>query len=471
MSPSTKSMPPAATNLPAPPPGYRVLAPVATGGMGAVYKIEHLLTKRIEAMKILPGGLAAESDQIQRFEREIQVQARLSHPNIAALYTAVRDTNSIAIIMEYVEGESLLRMLEAGPLAVPTALDFISQVLGALAYAHAHGVIHRDVAPANIIITRDRVAKLTDFGLARTATDLRLTGSGAPLGSPWYMSPEQVRNVEAVDARTDIYSIAVVLYETITGVKPYQGTSSFSVMRAHVENDPVPPSAHTPTVPSALDAVILKALSKDPSDRFATADQFRAAIQRIIAAPADAAPPLPIPVSRRKQVIAMSVAPIAFVAGFAAVAITHAPKPKPVPAPAPIVSQTPVPAVPAPAGAEPAPVPEVAASPTEPAPVVAPVAAPQTRRAVVAKPATARPSSPIRVSGGEVQSASAAPTSAPSPAGALPDPPTPATAVAPPPVPDALPIAAADTTQAPQKPGNRVVRALGKINPFKKKKD
>src|SRR5690349_10499914 len=126
------------TNLPAPPSGYRILAPVASGGMGSVYKIEHLLSKRIEAMKILPGGLTADSEQIQRFEREIQVQARLSHPNIAALYTAVRDTNSIAIIMEFVEGESLQRMLEAGPLPVSTALDFISQVLGALAYAHAH---------------------------------------------------------------------------------------------------------------------------------------------------------------------------------------------------------------------------------------------------------------------------------------------------------------------------------------------
>jgi eukaryotic-like serine/threonine-protein kinase len=443
------------TNLPAPPSGYRILAPVASGGMGSVYKIEHLLSKRIEAMKILPGGLTADSEQIQRFEREIQVQARLSHPNIAALYTAVRDTNSIAIIMEFVEGESLQRMLEAGPLPVSTALDFISQVLGALAYAHAHGVIHRDVAPANIIITRERVAKLTDFGLARTASDLRLTNSGAPVGSPWYMSPEQIRNVEDVDARTDIYSTAAVLYETITRVKPYQGDSSFNVMRAHVETDPAPPSSYNSAVPPALDAIILKALSKDPAGRFSTADSFRAAIQHL-----PAAAPLPAPLSRRR-IAAMAVAPIAFVAGFTAVALTRTPRSKPAHAPAPVAIVSPAPAQPTPEPLPDAAAPPEASSESTPTPL-------RPARRAAGKPPAA-PTYPIRISGGEVQSASTAVTAAPAPANALPDPPVPEPAVAAQPVPDALPVAA-DNTQSPQKPGNRVVRALGKINPFKKKK-
>ena len=185
---------------------YRVIEIAGAGGMGAVYKIEHIITRRIEAMKILPPSSSSDPEQIQRFEREIQVQARLHHPNIVALYNAVRDGASIALVMEFVEGESLQRKLEAGPLPVATAVDYAIQVLRALAYAHDNGVIHRDVAPANIIITPERVAKLTDFGLARGAADLRLSASGVPIGSPWYMSPEQVKATGPMDARTDIYA-------------------------------------------------------------------------------------------------------------------------------------------------------------------------------------------------------------------------------------------------------------------------
>jgi len=168
---------------------YLVIDIVGSGGSGAVYKIEHVISKRIEAMKLLPPGSLNDSGQVTRFEREIQVQARLHHPNIAALYTAVRYENAIALVMEFVEGESLWRKLEKAPLPIETAVDYATQVLRALAYAHAAGVIHRDVSPGNIIITPDGVAKLTDFGLARGAADIRLSTPGVPLGSPWYMSP------------------------------------------------------------------------------------------------------------------------------------------------------------------------------------------------------------------------------------------------------------------------------------------
>src|SRR4051795_900130 len=131
---------------------YRVIDIAGSGGMGVVYKIEHVITRRIEAMKLLPAGLSVEPEQVQRFEREIQVQARLHHPNIVALYNAIRDGDSIALVMEFVEGESLQRRLENGPLPVENAVDFATQVLGALAYAHESGVIHRDVSPANIIV-------------------------------------------------------------------------------------------------------------------------------------------------------------------------------------------------------------------------------------------------------------------------------------------------------------------------------
>ena len=221
---------------------YRVIDIAGSGGMGAVYKIEHIITRRVEAMKLLPPGSSSDPEQVQRFEREIQVQARLHHPNIVELYNAVREGNSIGLVMEFVEGESLQRMVEAGPLPVETAVNFTCQVLRALAYAHEAGVIHRDVAPANIIITRDRVAKLTDFGLARGATDLRLSTSGVPLGSPWYMSPEQVRGNGTLDGRTDLYAMGAVLHEMLTGGKLFEVEGAFAVMRAQVEAEPVPPS-------------------------------------------------------------------------------------------------------------------------------------------------------------------------------------------------------------------------------------
>jgi serine/threonine-protein kinase len=449
---------------------------VGSGGMGTVYKIEHQISKRIEAMKILPGGLSTDPEQVQRFEREIQVQARLHHPNIAALYTAARDGSSIALVMEYVEGESLQRMLEAGPLPIPTALDFIVQVLSALAYAHSCGVIHRDVAPANIIITRDRIAKLTDFGLARSSTDKRLSNAGAPLGSPWYMSPEQVRSVESVDSRTDIYSTGAVLYEMITGTKPFQGDSTFAVMQAHVETAPAPPSTHNPAVPPDLDTIVLQALAKDPAARFQSADAFRAALEHVQrACKAPVAPPVAAaPRNRLNPILAaMIVFPVMFAAGFGAVALTRGPRKKPAP---PVVSVLPpIPAVPAqaPAAAS-APVSEpdiVPGVPTEPP---APSKAIRIARRPARPAAAPAPTHSIRISGGEVQSAvappvSVAPAPAPTPVVSLPEPP---------PIPQAEPTVAppkeplpgaAETPPAPAKPGNRFVRALGKINPFRKK--
>jgi serine/threonine-protein kinase len=169
--------------------------------------------------------------------------------------------------------------MEAGPLPVETAVNYTCPVLRALAYAHDAGVIHRDVAPANIIITRDLVAKLTDFGLARGATDLRLSTSGVPLGSPWYMSPEQVRGNGTLDGRTDLYAMGAVLHEMLTGAKLFEVEGAFAVMRAQVEAEPAPPSARNAKVPAALDDIVRKALAKDRAMRFQSADEFRLALQ------------------------------------------------------------------------------------------------------------------------------------------------------------------------------------------------
>jgi hypothetical protein len=259
---------------------YRVIGLLGSGGMGTVYRIEHRITRRVEAMKVLPLGLASDAEQERRFEREIQVHARLQHPHIAALYNAVRQPTAIALIMEYVEGESLQKILERGPLPVELAVRYAGQVLDALAYGHRVGVVHCDVSPANILITPEGAAKLMDFGIARAATDLRVAADGIAVGSPWYMAPEQVRAIGELDARVDVYAMGAVLFEMLTGRKLFDADGSFAVMRAQVETTPRPPGSYRRGVPAALDAAVLRALAKDPAARFPGAAEFAAAVEK-----------------------------------------------------------------------------------------------------------------------------------------------------------------------------------------------
>lgn len=257
---------------------YVVIGAVGAGGMGTVYKVQHVITQRIEAMKLLASG-RTEPDQEQRFVREMQVQARLHHPNIAAVYNAFRYYDEFFLVMEFIEGESLESVLERGRMPLASGLHYACQALFALGYAHAHGVVHRDIAPSNMLITPEGTVKLTDFGLAKTTTDIRLTQSGTPVGSPWYMSPEQVRGDAALDARSDIYSLGAILYEITTGSKPFDLASTFDVMRAHVELPPLAPITRAPDVPETLNQIILTALAKDPNARFQSAEQFYAALE------------------------------------------------------------------------------------------------------------------------------------------------------------------------------------------------
>jgi serine/threonine-protein kinase len=270
--------------------GHRILELAGSGGMGTVYKTEHLLTRRVEAMKVLSLGIGSGDDEIARFEREIQVQARLQHPNIAALYGASRERGAIALVMEYVEGESLARLLERQRLSIEQAARYARQVLEALAYAHSLGVFHCDVTPANILVSAGGVVKLTDFGLARAATDLGLTNSGAAnagvaVGSPWHMSPEQVRGADPLDSRTDVYAMGSVLYEMLTGRKLFEVEGAFAIMRAHIDVIPALPSVHRRDVSPALDAVIVKALAKDAGERFQNAGEFLRALDAALLAP------------------------------------------------------------------------------------------------------------------------------------------------------------------------------------------
>jgi serine/threonine-protein kinase len=252
---------------------YRILEELGRGGMGRVLKVEHIITRRVEAMKVLAGSRPDAPQQAARSLREIQLQASLDHPNIAAVHNAFWAGEDLILVMELIEGVSLRRVLEGGRVPLSALLDYAAQALSALGYAHAHGVIHRDISPGNMMVSPTGVLKLTDFGLAKGPADVRLSQTGAPLGSLFYMSPEQVRG-SASDARSDIYSLGAVLYELASGKKPFDGESAFAIMADQVGKPPVPPTEVDPTVPPALGAALLRALEKDPDLRFQNAAEF-----------------------------------------------------------------------------------------------------------------------------------------------------------------------------------------------------
>ena len=260
---------------------YKLVGLAGTGAVGRVFQVEHAVTGRIEAMKVLLENQSHTPEQEQRFRREVQVQARLNHPNIASVHNAFWVNGDLVMVMEFVQGESLDALLSRGRVPIRKGIDFCSQALDALTYAHAHGVTHRDIKPANIIVTPEGVVKLTDFGLAKTLAEPSLTQSGTVLGSVAYMAPEQVRGRDDLDATTDIYSCGVVLYELVTGSRPFDSSNAFALMWAHVEQTPDPPEKRNPAVPQRLSAVILKALAKDPRERYATAAEFREVLARI----------------------------------------------------------------------------------------------------------------------------------------------------------------------------------------------
>lgn len=263
---------------------YSITGLLGAGGMGRVYKVEHTLTGRTEAMKVLSAEVASDT-QVKRFEREMRVLARLSHPNIAALHNAVHGEQQLILLMEFIEGRTLESILADGRLPIQTGIGYIKQILSALGYAHQQGVVHRDVTPANVLVTAGGEVKLTDFGLSKSFGDPLLTNCGEILGALPYMAPEQLKGVTQPDQRSDLYSAAAILYESLTGQKPFGTNRRLAPVLTDSEAEPQPPSHLDPSLPLKWDPILHRALDRSPEHRYQSAQEFLDAIAQIDAAP------------------------------------------------------------------------------------------------------------------------------------------------------------------------------------------
>ncbi len=271
---------------------YRLDELIGRGGMASVYRGYDTTLDRVVALKILRRELAEDSVFRTRFRQEAQSASRMAHPAVVRVYDAGEDAAVGAdgathpepfIVMELVHGRTLQEILAAGPVSPDQAVRYVDGILEALQYSHRAGVVHRDIKPANVMVTDSGRVKVMDFGIARAASDSSSTvaETSAILGTAAYFSPEQAKG-ELVDARTDLYSTGVVLYELLTGRPPFRGDSPVAVAYQHVSEAPVPPSELSADVPAALDAVVLRALAKDPYQRFQDAASFRDALREAL---------------------------------------------------------------------------------------------------------------------------------------------------------------------------------------------
>jgi eukaryotic-like serine/threonine-protein kinase len=273
---------------------YELGEQIARGGTAQVFVARDLLLGRPVALKVLISELSSDSAFVARFRREAQAAANLSHPNIVPIFDWGEAESTYFIVMEYVDGEALSSIIRTqSPIPAPQAAGIASDIAKALAYAHRHGVVHRDVKPGNVLITADGQVKVTDFGIARAmGADEQVTQTGLVMGTATYFSPEQAQGF-AVDGRSDIYSLGVVLYEMVTGKPPFSGESPVSIAYQHVRERPQPPSLVNPQVPAPLEAVILQGMAKSPADRYQSADAMRADLDRFVHGQPVLAPPAP----------------------------------------------------------------------------------------------------------------------------------------------------------------------------------
>ena len=258
---------------------YKILSKLGSGGMAEVYKAHCLILNRTVAIKVLRPQFTSNEEFVERFRREAQAAASLSHPNIVSIYDVGKDGERYYIVMEYVSGMSLKDAIrKSGHLSTQRAARISWQILAALQHAHENGIVHRDIKPHNVMVTSDDRVKVTDFGIARALSASTLTETGTIIGTVNYFSPEQARG-EAVEAQSDIYSSGVVLYEMLTGTVPFRGESPISIALQHLQTTVVPPTELNPTIPQGLERVVLKALEKNPSRRYQDARHMMRALE------------------------------------------------------------------------------------------------------------------------------------------------------------------------------------------------
>ncbi|MBI5870888.1 MAG: Stk1 family PASTA domain-containing Ser/Thr kinase [Actinobacteria bacterium] len=259
---------------------YEIIRRLGSGGMADVYLARDTQLGRQVAIKVLYKRYARDEEFVARFRREAQSAAALNHPHIVSIYDRGEAEDSYYIAMEYLEGRSLKDVInEEGPLEPARAIDYAEQMLRALQFAHENNVIHRDIKPHNIVINDRGQLKVTDFGIARAGSSPSVTETGSIIGTAQYLSPEQAKG-KAVEQSSDLYSLGIVLYEMLTGRVPFEGENPVAIALKHLSDEPVPPQALVPEIPDNLNAVVMRALAKDPRDRYPGAEEFLADLER-----------------------------------------------------------------------------------------------------------------------------------------------------------------------------------------------
>jgi serine/threonine protein kinase len=257
---------------------YKILEKIGEGGMGSVYKGVDLMLEREVAIKALRPELGSQPEVVERFRSEAVTLARLDHPNIARLYSFLRQGDEFFMVLEFVRGQTLDKVIVArGAMPCGEALPLFCQVLNGVDHAHTLGIVHRDIKPANMMLTERGSIKVMDFGIARVLGTDRLTKVGRLIGTIEYMSPEQIRG-EETDTRSDIYALGILLYEILTGRVPFSSPSEYELMRSQVEDTPLPPREFAPQTPLGVEEAVMRALAKKREERFSTADEFRLAL-------------------------------------------------------------------------------------------------------------------------------------------------------------------------------------------------
>lgn len=257
---------------------YKIIDKIGEGGMGAVFKGVDLMLEREVAIKMLRPELARQPNVVERFRTEAVTLAKLNHPNVATLHSFFRQGEDFFMVMEFVRGETLDSIIrQHGAMPCDQAVELLCMALEGIDHAHKMGIVHRDIKPANMMLTDSGSIKVMDFGIARVLGTDRLTKAGHLIGTAEYMSPEQVRG-EETDARSDIYSLGILLYEMLTGRVPFSSTSEYELMRSQIEDAPTPPRTFAPHIPLPIEQAIMRSLAKKREARYQTASEFRSSL-------------------------------------------------------------------------------------------------------------------------------------------------------------------------------------------------